>query len=165
MNAKAIPEQITDLKTAIAAQETMRSTLGDAVVDTTLAVLRGQLDELERQSAQQDAANQARRRLVSVLFADISGFTALSETMDAEDVANLVNHLWIRADRVIQEYGGHIDKHIGDSVMAIWGADAAREDDAERAIRAALKMQEIFKENAGNMSISLKGELIAGKSY
>lgn len=163
MNAKAIPEQITDLKTAIAAQETMRSTLGDAVVDTTLAVLRGQLDELERQSAQQDAANQARRRLVSVLFADISGFTALSETMDAEDVANLVNHLWIRADRVIQEYGGHIDKHIGDSVMAIWGADAAREDDAERAIRAALKMQEIFKENAGNMSISLKVGINSGQ--
>ncbi len=163
MSAKLLLEKIADLKNAIAAQESMRSVLGDAVVNTTLAVLQNQLDDLERQSAQQDAANQARRRLVTVLFADIAGFTALSETMDAEDVANLVNHLWIRADRVIQEYGGHIDKHIGDSVMALWGTEAAREDDAERAIRAALRMQEIFKENAANLSISLKVGINSGQ--
>ena len=117
MSAKPLHDQISDLKTAIEAQETMRSVLGDAVVDTTLEVLRDQLTELEKQSAQQDAANQARRKLVTVLFADISGFTALSENMDAEDVANLVNRLWIRADRIIHEYGGYIDKHIGDAKM------------------------------------------------
>src|SRR5262245_38348112 len=163
MSAKPLAEQIVDLKTAIEAQEGMRSVLGDAVVDTTLAVLREQLIELERQTAQQDAATHARRRLVTVLFADISGFTALSENMDAEDVANLVNHLWIRADRVIQEFGGHIDKHIGDAVMALWGTEAAREDDAERAIRAALRMQEIFKENAGHLSISMKIGINSGQ--
>ena len=156
MSAKPLPEQIVNLKNAIAAQESMRSVLGDAVVDTTLAVLRDQLTELERHTTLQEAATHARRKLVTVLFADISGFTALSENMDAEDVANLVNRLWIRADRAIQEHGGHIDKHIGDSVMALWGTEAGREDDAERAIRAALRMQEIFKENAEHLSISLK---------
>jgi len=156
MSAKPLHDQIADLKKAIEAQETMRAVLGDAVVDTTLEVLRDQLTELEKQFAQQDAANQARRKLVTVLFADISGFTALSENMDAEDVANLVNRLWIRADRIIHEYGGYIDKHIGDAVMALWGNETAREDDAERAIRAALKMQEIFKENAGHLNIRLK---------
>ena len=156
MGAIPLHQQIAELKTAIAAQETMRSVLGDAVVNTTLAVLRDQLSELERQLTQQDATNQARRKLVTVLFADISGFTALSENMDAEDVANLVNRLWIGADQIIHEYGGYIDKHIGDAVMALWGTETAREDDAERAIRAALKMQEIFEENARQLSIHLK---------
>ena len=163
MSAKPLHRQIADLKIAIEAQEAMRSVLGDSVVETTLTVLRDQLSELERHATHQDAANQARRKLVTVLFADVSGFTAFSENRDAEDVANLVNHLWIRADRVIQEYGGHIDKHIGDAVMAIWGGDTAREDDAERAIRAALKMQEIFKENVGQLPIRIKVGINSGQ--
>ena len=97
MSAKPLHQQITDLKKAIEAQESMRSVLGNSVVETTLAVLRDQLNELEKQASQQDASNQARRKLVTVLFADVSGFTAFSENMDAEDVANLVNRLWIRA--------------------------------------------------------------------
>jgi predicted ATPase/class 3 adenylate cyclase len=121
------------------------------------------LIELERQAIQQDAGTQARRKLVTVLFADVAGFTAFSENRDAEDVANLVNRLWSRADRTIQEYGGYIDKHIGDSVMALWGIDTAREDDAERAVRAALKMQETFKEGAGSLPIRLKVGINSGQ--
>src|SRR5215207_9023636 len=163
MSAKPLHERIADLKNAIEAQERMRQVLGDAVVETTLGVLHDQLAEFERQVTQQGAANQARRRLVTVLFADVSGFTAFSEHRDAEDVANLVNHLWIRADRVIQDYGGHIDKHIGDAVMALWGTETAREDDAERAIRAALKMQETFREGAGSLLIGLKVGINSGQ--
>lgn len=163
MSAKSLHEQIADLKKAIEAQESMRSVLGDAVVETTLRVLRDQLSEVERQATQQDAANQARRKLVTVLFADVSGFTAFSENRDAEDVANLVNHLWIRADRVIQEYGGYIDKHIGDAVMALWGTETAREDDAERAVRAALRMQETFKDGIGSLPIGLKVGVNSGQ--
>ena len=163
MSAKPLPELIADLKKAIEAQESMRAVLGDAVVETTLGVLRDQLAEFERQATQQDAANQARRKLVTVLFADVSGFTAFSEHRDAEDVANLVNHLWIRADRVIQEYGGHIDKHIGDAVMALWGTETGREDDAERAVRAALKMQETFREGVGSLPIHLKVGINSGQ--
>ena len=163
MSAKPLPQQIADLRKAIEAQETMRSVLGDSVVETTLAVLREQLSELERQATQQDVANQARRKLVTVLFADVSGFTAFSENRDAEDVANLVNHLWIRADRVIQEYGGHIDKHIGDAVMALWGTETGREDDAERAVRAALKIQETFREGVGPLPIHLKVGINSGQ--
>jgi class 3 adenylate cyclase len=140
--AKSLHEQIVDLKNAIEAQETMRSVLGDAVVDTTLTALRGQLAELETRSGaevtQQDSATPPRRKLVTVLFADISGFTALSERMDAEDLANLVNQLWGRFDKIIEGFGGEIDKHIGDAVMSLFGTPTAREDDPERAIRAAL---------------------------
>ena len=163
MSARPLPQQIADLKIAIEAQQAMRPVLGDSVVETTLFVLRNQLDELERQFTQQDLANQARRKLVTVLFADVSGFTAFSENMDAEDVANLVNRLWIRADRIIFEYGGRIDKHIGDAVMAIWGTETAREDDAERAIRAALKMEETFKESAAHLPIRMKVGINSGQ--
>ena len=163
MSFKTLQEQITDIKKAIEAQEGMRSVLGDSVVGTTLAVLHDQLNALERQSTQQEGGNQTRRRLVTVLFADVSDFTAFSEHRDAEDVANLVNQLWTRADWIIQEYGGLIDKHIGDAVMALWGTETAREDDAERAIRAALRIQEMFRDGIGSLPIRLKVGINSGQ--
>ena len=62
--------------------------------------------------------------------------TALSETLDAEEVSSLINALWQRLDAVVLHHGGRIDKHIGDAVMALFGAPMAREDDPERAIRS-----------------------------
>ncbi len=84
----------------------------------------------------------AERRTVAVLFSDLSGFTALSESMDPEDVRDLVDALFARFRRVIELRGGTIDKFIGDAVMAVFGAPVAHEDDALRAVRAALGMQE-----------------------
>src|SRR6266404_7524276 len=79
-------------------------------------------------------------RLVSVLFADLVGFTALSETRDAEGVRELLSDYFDACRRVIERYGGTVQKFIGDAVMAVWGAPVAREDDAERAVRAALDL-------------------------
>src|SRR5919108_2577122 len=163
MSDKSLHKQIADIKKAIEAQEGMRSILGDSVVGTTLAVLHDQLNQLERQATQLEGTNQPRRKLVTVLFADVSDFTAFSEHRDAEDVANLVNQLWTRADWIIQEYGGHIDKHIGDAVMALWGTETAREDDAERAVRAALQIQETFKDGVGSLPIHLKVGINSGQ--
>jgi class 3 adenylate cyclase/tetratricopeptide (TPR) repeat protein len=123
------------LEQAIAALEAQRAVLGDAVVDPATAGLRRQLAELEPTSAEQT------RKQVTVLFADISGFTTMSEALDAEELGDTMSALWQRIDAVIVEHGGMIDKHIGDAVMALWGADEAREDDPERAIRAALAAQ------------------------
>ncbi|NBD36339.1 MAG: adenylate/guanylate cyclase domain-containing protein, partial [Chloroflexi bacterium] len=120
-----------NLQKAIAALEAQRDTLGDAVVDTALAPLRQRLTALDGQQ----------RKQATVLFADLAGFTALSETLDAEVVSDLINALWERIDGVIRNHGGAIDKHIGDAVMALWGVAETREDDPERAIRAALAMQ------------------------
>ncbi|MBV9817503.1 MAG: AAA family ATPase, partial [Solirubrobacterales bacterium] len=80
------------------------------------------------------------RRLVSVLFADLAGFTAFSESRDAEDVRQLVATYFVAARRIVAAYGGTIRKYEGDGVMAVWGAPVAREDDAERAVRAALDL-------------------------
>jgi class 3 adenylate cyclase/tetratricopeptide (TPR) repeat protein len=80
------------------------------------------------------------RRLVSVLFADLTGFTAFSESHDAEEVRQLVATYYAAARRITTAYGGTIRKYEGDGVMAVWGAPVAREDDAERAVRAALDL-------------------------
>ncbi len=80
------------------------------------------------------------RRLVSVLFADLTGFTTFSESRDAEDVRQMLSKYFTAARRIIAAYGGTIEKFIGDAVMAVWGAPVAREDDAERAVRAALDL-------------------------
>jgi len=80
------------------------------------------------------------RRQVTVLFADLSGFTALSEQLDAEEVCGMLNASFDALVPVIEKYGGVVDKFIGDEVMAVFGAPVAHEDDPARALRAALEM-------------------------
>ena len=82
----------------------------------------------------------AERRLVSVLFIDLVGFTTFAEGRDAEDVRETLSRYFDLATDIITRYGGTIEKFIGDAVMALWGAPIAREDDAERAVRAALDL-------------------------
>ena len=84
----------------------------------------------------------AERRLVSVLFADLVGYTTLSEGRDHEQVRDLLSRYFETARDVITRYGGTIEKFIGDAVMAVWGAPTAHEDDAERAVRAAMDLVE-----------------------
>jgi class 3 adenylate cyclase/tetratricopeptide (TPR) repeat protein len=80
------------------------------------------------------------RRFVSILFADLVGHTSFSEGRDAEDVRELLSRYFETARTVIERYGGTIEKFIGDAVMAVWGTPVAQEDDAERAVRAALDL-------------------------
>ena len=82
------------------------------------------------------------RRVVTVLFADLVGYTALSETRDPEQVKNLVDGCFERLVADIDAFGGRVDKIIGDAIVALFGAPVAHEDDAERAVRAALRMQD-----------------------
>ena len=89
------------------------------------------------------ASAEAERRLVSVLFGDLVGFTPLSEDRDPEAVRELLSHYFDTSRRVIERYGGTVEKFIGDAVMAVWGTPVAREDDAERAVRAGLELIEI----------------------
>ncbi|MBI3029702.1 MAG: adenylate/guanylate cyclase domain-containing protein, partial [Candidatus Rokubacteria bacterium] len=85
---------------------------------------------------------EADRRIVTVLFADLSGFTALAERLDPEDVRAFQTDLFQEMAAAIQQYEGFVEKFVGDAVMAIFGAPVAHEDDPERALRAALAMQE-----------------------
>ncbi len=92
------------------------------------------------QSTEVDSATE--RRHVSVLFADLVGFTTLSEGRDPEEVRELLSRYFDESSRLIERLGGRVEKFIGDAVMAVWGTPLAREDDAERAVRAALSLVE-----------------------
>lgn len=83
----------------------------------------------------------ADRRPVTVMFADLSGYSALSGSLDPEDTHRLLRRFFEVVDGIVVAFGGAIDKHIGDSVMALFGAPVAHGDDPERAIRAALDIQ------------------------
>src|SRR5215831_15650745 len=84
----------------------------------------------------------AERKVVTVLFADLVGFTTASEGRDAEDTRELLTRYFDTCRRLITLYGGTVEKFIGDAVMAVWGTPTANEDDAERAVRTALDLVE-----------------------
>ena len=123
------------LSAAITGLEAQREILGDAVVDPAIGALRQQLAELETNG--EARARTDERKLVTILFADISGFTALSDKLDPERVRELINACFDWLVPIVQKYDGTIDKFIGDEIMALFGAPIAHEDDAERALRAA----------------------------
>ncbi|HEV2045433.1 MAG TPA: adenylate/guanylate cyclase domain-containing protein [Chthoniobacterales bacterium] len=162
-------ERIAQLRAAIEAQEAMRPALGDATVELSLKPLRGLLESLTEEAASTDNGGasgellarlqsyipkqlaekirtsghvEGERRQVTVIFADISGFTALSERLDAEEVASFANDCMKELTTAVYQYEGMVDKFIGDCVMAVFGAPIALEDDAERALRASLAMRE-----------------------
>jgi len=82
----------------------------------------------------------AARRVTSVLFGDLVGFTSLSERRDQEEVRELLTRYFEECRRIIERYGGIVEKFIGDAVMAVWGVPSAHEDDAERSVRAGLEL-------------------------
>jgi class 3 adenylate cyclase/predicted ATPase len=105
------------------------------------------------------------RRQATVLFADLSGYTAAAERMDPEAVTALVDRTLRRLGEEIERFGGTIDKFIGDNVMGVFGAPVAHEDDPERAVRAGLAMQELMAEHGAGFSLRVginSGEVMAG---
>lgn len=122
------------LEQAIAELEAQRPTLGDAVVDASIAALREKLSRLTTPAPTMEGE----RKLVTILFADISGFTELSEQLGPEQVRGIMNACFDRLVTVIERYEGTVDKFVGDAVMALFGAPTAHENDPERALRGAL---------------------------
>jgi predicted ATPase/class 3 adenylate cyclase len=125
------------LKAAIAGLEAQRTMLGDAVVEPAIAALRQQLAHLDSPGP---VVRAEERKVVTILFVDVSGFTALAEKLDPEEVRNLINGCFDELVPIVQKYGGTIDKFIGDEIMALFGAPVAHENDPERALRSALEM-------------------------
>ncbi len=108
----------------------------------------------------------AELRMVSVLFVDLVGFTTLSETRDAEDMRDLLSRYFETARTIVGRYGGTIEKFIGDAVMAVWGAPTAREDDAERAVRAGLDLLDgiaAFGAEAGVPDLRARAGVVTGR--
>jgi class 3 adenylate cyclase/tetratricopeptide (TPR) repeat protein len=95
-----------------------------------------------RDPAFPEAPRSAARRITSVLFGDLVGFTTISESRDAEEVRELLSAYFDECRAIVGRYGGELEKFIGDAVMAVWGLPVTREDDAERAVRAGLELVE-----------------------
>jgi class 3 adenylate cyclase/tetratricopeptide (TPR) repeat protein len=109
------------------------------------------------------------RRQVTILFVDLSGFTALSQALDPEELRDLVGRYTELVDGIVVDYGGTVDKHIGDAVMALFGAPRAHDDDPLRAARAALDIHEALDRLGERMGRPLQahagiasGEVVAG---
>ena len=94
---------------------------------------------------------------MTVLFCDLVGFTAASEAADPEDVRARIRPYHARLRQEIERYGGTVEKFVGDAVMAVFGAPVAHEDDAERAVRAGLRILEAIEElNEADPTLSLQ---------
>ena len=164
----ASDKKARELKAAIAGLEAQRSVLGDSVVESAVTALRQQLAELEMPL--RIMATEEERKVVTILFADVSGFTALLEKVDPEEVRNLINACFERLVPTVKKYEGTVDKFMGDEIMALFGAPIAHENDPERALRAALEMMEDIaafnREHATALDIHVginTGHVIAGE--
>src|SRR5437773_3469800 len=95
------------------------------------------------------------RKVVTVLFADLVGFTTRAETMDPEDVRALLSPYYARLRAELERFGGTVEKFIGDAVMALFGAPVAHEDDPERAVRAALAIRDWVAEEQDELQVRI----------
>jgi class 3 adenylate cyclase len=145
--------EIAALEAGIAALEQQRVMLGDEVVDGALAPLRSRLIQLTAAAPPGDLEGE--RKVVTVLFADVSGFTALAERLDPEAVRALMNRCFERMVPIIQRHGGTIDKFIGDAVLALFGAPVTRDKDAHRALYASLELRDAVRQLSGESGFDL----------
>ena len=162
MNDRARREALTD---EIAAIEAQRSLLGDRVVDLAVNSLKDELAAL----VPVHHRIEGERKFATIMFADASGFTAMSENADPETIRDLLNRCFERLVPIVERYGGTIDKFIGDAIMALFGAPVVHENDPERALRAALDMVTELDAFNSERGVSLgihfginSGEVIAG---
>ena len=112
-------------------------------------------------------ARQTERRVVSVLFADMVGFTTRSDGTDPEQVREFLSRYFALARETVERYGGTVEKFIGDAVMAVWGAPVAQEDDAERAVRAGLELVDAVRHlgrQLGGEELQVRAGVLTGEA-
>jgi predicted ATPase/class 3 adenylate cyclase len=131
---------MTTLQAAMATLESQRALLGDAVVDAAVAGLLVQLQALQAAAQADEAAPAQTLRLVSILFLDVVGSTAMGERLDPEEVHAVMDGALVRFTAIVQAHGGRAMQYAGDSMLAGFGTDEVREDDAERAVRCGLAL-------------------------
>jgi class 3 adenylate cyclase len=143
--------ELEKLRAALAGLEAQRALLGDAIVEPAIAALRHQLAELE---AQQRTAHIEERRILTILFTDIVGSTAMGEKLDPEDWRELLGSILAMAAHQIRQHDGAVLQYQGDGLLALFGAETADERDPENAIRAGLAIQSVLASTLGNTSTS-----------
>ncbi len=141
------PEELAALSAAVEEQSRLLRELTEEVRALREAVPRAQQAGGDDVWQRLGLAAGERRR-VTVLFADVSGFTAMAETMDAEEVRDVMQGTLGEISDIIRSHDGHIEKFIGDAVCAVFGAPIAHEDEPQRAVRSALEIHEAMERRA-----------------
>jgi class 3 adenylate cyclase len=124
---------------------------------------------LDAPVATEPASTREERRQITVLFSDASGYTQMAEDLDPEVVRDVMGLVYAKADAIIEKYGGRIDKLMGDAVLAVFGDPVAHEDDAVRAVRAALElhagvdaMRPLLEARGGGRSFAMHSGINSG---
>jgi predicted ATPase/class 3 adenylate cyclase len=133
------------LENAIQALQVQRALLGDAVVDAAQAALRAKLAALAADTPWPAPEPAQTLRQVSILFLDVVGSTTLSQHLDPETISGVFDGAMARGTAVVTSHRGKVLQYAGDSILAVFGAQEAQEDDAERAVQCGLKLLELGK--------------------
>ena len=136
------PTELEQLNAGLAALESQRALLGNAVVDLAVAPLRSRIAALTAalpSSAVFGGMNQKLKQ-VTILFLDVVGSTTLSQRLDPEEISSVMDGTLARGTAVVKSHGGRVLQYAGDNLLAVFGADEAREDDPERAVRCGLAL-------------------------
>ena len=140
-----MPTEQQQLEAAITALEGQRSLLGDAVVDAGLGAIRAKLAALTPTPPLEPVQS---LRQVTILFLDVVGSTGLAQHLDPEDVSAVMDGTLAAGTALVGQHGGRVLQYAGDNLLAVFGADEAREDDAERAVRCGLALLDEGKHQA-----------------
>ncbi len=138
----SLQAQIEEIQASIAGLEAQQELLGASVLAPALATLREKLAELEaHQEFDQISKPTEERRLITILFSDVVGSTALAEKLDPEEWRGIISRLHAEAGDIITKHQGQVIQYLGDGLLAIFGAEVVTENDPENAIHAALELQ------------------------
>ena len=135
-----VPTELEQLEAVIAGLEAQRGLLGDTVVDMSVAPLRARLADLRGAAPAESPPGGQTLKQVTVLFLDVVGSTSLSQQLDPEDIHAVLDGALSRCTAIVTAHQGKVLQYAGDSLLAVFGADEAREDDAERAVHAGLEL-------------------------
>jgi class 3 adenylate cyclase/tetratricopeptide (TPR) repeat protein len=130
------------LEKSIEDLEKQRLVLGDDVIDAALKPLKESLAKLSAGEGEEELTQPSERRVVTILFCDVTGSTALSEQMDPEEWTGIMNATFKHLNESIARYDGTVARLMGDAILAFFGAPVAHEDDPERAVLAGLQILE-----------------------
>ncbi len=133
--------ELEQIEQAIIVLEANRALVGDEVFDTTIVTLQEKLESLKNSQENRLSNRTAQRKQITTLFASVSGLASIADFRNDTHILDVMKVLWRHLDGAITEHGGVIDKHVGDGVMGLFGVPVTREDDPERAIRAALTIR------------------------
>jgi class 3 adenylate cyclase len=150
--SSTLDEQINQLKQAITEMEAQRSVLGDAAVDASLVPFHEKLAELEVQAEPpKETPSEVpvrQRKLVTLLYMDVVGSTAMTQHLDPEDTLEIMDNALPRLAVPIEKHSGHVTRYTGDRFKAVFGDPVAIDDDPEQTIRAGLEILDVSKELA-----------------